>query len=268
MDIDSIPFGTDFAQTIETEIQQCTIVLVLIGNDWMGTSTVNGTRRIEDPDDYVRLEARSAVLSPNVRVLPVLVDGAVMPHAGSRPPDLLPLSRLNAIELSDKRWTGDITRLTNVIQETSSPPRATPRSGVTFRSRRFWGALVATLVLASGVALGTRLGSARTSHSGDEGPSTRAVTPEITGNFGTAFLATPLATTVVSRALPLVTLNVECKKSWPQSPIVSAKPDGYWYRMGAPYLGLWAAGNTFLNGDRSEGPYTHNTDLRVPDCTP
>lgn len=266
MDIDSIPFGTDFARTIETEIQQCTIVLVLIGNNWMGTSSADGTRRIDDPDDYVRLEVRSAVLSPNVRVLPVLVDEAGMPHAGSLPPDLLPLSRLNAIELSDKRWTGDLTRLTNVIRETSLPPRATPRSRVTFHRRRFLGVLVATLVLASSAALGIRLGSARPSHKGHERPATPALTPEITGNFGTAFLATPSATTVVARALPLVTLNVECKKLWPQSPVISAKPDGYWYRMAAPNVGLWAAANTFLNGDRPEGPYSHNTDLRVPDC--
>lgn len=51
--------------------------------------------------------------------------------------------------------------------------------------------------------------------------------------------------------------------------IASVNPDGYWYRISSsPWNNsYYAAANTFLNGDPPNGPYSHNTDFAVPDCT-
>jgi hypothetical protein len=50
--------------------------------------------------------------------------------------------------------------------------------------------------------------------------------------------------------------------------IKSTKPDGYWYRLASPpwYNHYYAVANTFGNGDKLGGPYTHNTDFKVPNC--
>ena len=60
MDIDSIPAGVDFEQHIREEIKICDVVLVLIGDDWLSATDDGGNRRIDDPDDFVRLEIETA----------------------------------------------------------------------------------------------------------------------------------------------------------------------------------------------------------------
>lgn len=117
MDIDSIPPGADFEQHIRSEIEICDLLLVLIGDNWLDTPDPGAGRRIDASDDFVRLEIESALASPQVRVLPVLVEGAAMPRAVDLPPSIRSLARLNAVELDDRRWTGDIGRLTATIEE-------------------------------------------------------------------------------------------------------------------------------------------------------
>ena len=124
MDIDSIPPGVDFEQHIRDEINICDVVLVLIGDDWLSSTSYEGTRRIDEPDDFVRLEIESALESPRVSVVPVLVEGAPMPHPAELPESLRPLARINAIELSDQRWTSDIERLADVIRELEAQQEA------------------------------------------------------------------------------------------------------------------------------------------------
>ncbi len=63
-----------------------------------------GEPRINDPKDFVRVEIIAA-LSRNVRVIPVLLDGAVMPTEEVLPEPLRPLSRRNAIEVGNTRFS-------------------------------------------------------------------------------------------------------------------------------------------------------------------
>ena len=78
MDVDSIEPGLDFGEVISEAVQNCRVMLVVIGPRWMA-STESGVRRLDSPDDYVRIELEQA-LNRGVRVIPVLVDGAVMPQ--------------------------------------------------------------------------------------------------------------------------------------------------------------------------------------------
>ncbi|HLL62344.1 MAG TPA: TIR domain-containing protein [Propionibacteriaceae bacterium] len=131
MDIDSIPPGADFERHIRREIEICDLVLVLIGDNWLDASADGSRRRIDAPDDFVRLEIESALASPRVKVLPVLVEGAEMPRAADLPETIRPLARLNAMELDDRRWTADLRRLTTTVealtQRTGASPVAAPR---------------------------------------------------------------------------------------------------------------------------------------------
>ena len=116
MDVDSIPAGVDFEQHIREEIQICDVVLVVIGDDWLSASDREGRRRIDDPDDFVRLEIEAAFASPRVSVVPVLVERAEMPRSADLPESIKRLARINAIELSDQRWSSDIERLASEIK--------------------------------------------------------------------------------------------------------------------------------------------------------
>src|SRR5207342_2077869 len=113
----SIPPGVDFEEHVRDEIEICDVVLILIGDDWLSATTYEGSRRIDDPDDFVRLEIESALASPRVSLVPVLVEGAAMPRPAELPESIRPMARINAIELSDQRWSSDIERLATVIRE-------------------------------------------------------------------------------------------------------------------------------------------------------
>ncbi len=75
------------------------MLLALIGPEWLTITNKNGHRRLDDPEDYVRLEIETA-LTRKIRVIPILVDEAKMPGADELPPTLAPLVRRNAVEIN------------------------------------------------------------------------------------------------------------------------------------------------------------------------
>lgn len=116
MDLDAIEPGADFVEHIEREVGNCEILLALIGRGWVDVTDADGNRRLEDPQDFVRLELATG-LSRDIRVIPVLVQGARMPRADQLPDDLKTLARRNALEIGDERWRQDFARLLEVIQK-------------------------------------------------------------------------------------------------------------------------------------------------------
>ena len=115
MDVDTIQPGVDFVNAIEEAVKTTDIFLIVIGPDWLGITDNTGNRRIDNPEDFVRLEVSSA-LRRNVRVIPVLVDKATMPRSIDLPEDLQPLTRRNAIEISHTRFSMDAERLIRSIE--------------------------------------------------------------------------------------------------------------------------------------------------------
>jgi TIR domain len=105
-DIDSIELGDDFVEVITSAVGSCDVLLALIGDQWLTITDAHGQRRLDDPDDFVRLEIEAA-LTRNVRVIPILVDGARMPRAAELPASLARLVRRQALELSPARFDFD-----------------------------------------------------------------------------------------------------------------------------------------------------------------
>src|SRR5690242_2126838 len=116
-DIDSIELGDDFVDMITTAVGACDVLVVLIGDRWLTATGQDGQRRLDDPDDFVRLEIEAA-LARNVRVIPILVEGAQMPRADELPASLAKLARRQALELSPARFDADIRRLLRVLDRT------------------------------------------------------------------------------------------------------------------------------------------------------
>jgi hypothetical protein len=106
-----IPPGVDFGEYITGLVDKCNIVLAIIGPGWLDARDREGERRLDNPQDWVRLEIERALARSNVEVIPVLVDGARLPPREELPPSLAPLRRLNAFELSDRRWDYDVSEL-------------------------------------------------------------------------------------------------------------------------------------------------------------
>src|SRR3954452_25445853 len=121
-DVDSIDLGDDFVAVITRAVGSTDVLLALIGDTWLTVSDDHGVRRLEDPDDFVRLEIEAA-LTRNIRVIPILVDGASMPGDEELPPSLAPLARRQALELSPSRFDFDTGRLLEVLDKTLAEVR-------------------------------------------------------------------------------------------------------------------------------------------------
>jgi hypothetical protein len=121
-DVDSIQLGDDFVEVITRAVGSCDVLLALIGDDWLTITDEHGRRRLDDPDDFVRLEIEAA-LTRRVRVIPILVDGAQMPRADELPDSLVRLGRRQALELSPTRFEADTSRLLKVLDMTLTEVR-------------------------------------------------------------------------------------------------------------------------------------------------
>lgn len=148
----SIPLGSDFRRVIERAVNQCDVILVVIGPKWLDIREDDGPdkRRLDNPDDYVRFEIQTALSRTDALVIPVLV-GGVQPDFRKLPPELKDLAYLNAKEIKENPYFhGDMKVIVEQIRadfpETIEPDKFK-------RSRWMLTALAITLLAIGGVAL-------------------------------------------------------------------------------------------------------------------
>ena len=117
MDVSAIRPGLNFVEVVEQAVGVCDALVAVIGREWLTASDPSGSggRRLEDPADLVRLEIGTA-LRRDIRVIPVLVQGAQMPPAVDLPEDLKELVHRNALEVSDNRFRTDIDQLIKALE--------------------------------------------------------------------------------------------------------------------------------------------------------
>ena len=114
MDVMDIKPGRDFRKVIDENVSSCGVLLALIGKGWINARDDAGRRRLDDPQDFVRLETASA-LKRDIPVIPVLVHGASMPLAEQLPEELKELAYRNGIELTHARWESDVEVLIKAL---------------------------------------------------------------------------------------------------------------------------------------------------------
>jgi hypothetical protein len=78
MDVSAIEPGRDFRKAIDESVSSCSVLLAMVGQEWLSTKDAQGRRRLQDANDFVRIELASA-LRRDIPVVPVLVRGAKMP---------------------------------------------------------------------------------------------------------------------------------------------------------------------------------------------
>lgn len=110
LDVDATRAGTDFAKRLSDEVSNCAVLLALIGPHWLDLRDENNERRVDDPNDWVRIEIGTA-LKRDIPVIPVLLDGAKVPKAHLLPEDLRGLSTRSAIDVRHASFRSDVDRL-------------------------------------------------------------------------------------------------------------------------------------------------------------
>jgi TIR domain len=110
MDVDHIPVGADFVTYLNNQVAACDVILVIIAPNWLRVKDKAGQRRLHQPDDLVAIEI-AAALARDIRVIPVLVEGARMPKASDLPDSLKPLDRRQAVEMRHAHFGKDAEAL-------------------------------------------------------------------------------------------------------------------------------------------------------------
>ena len=129
MDVAGINPGIDFRKAIDDNVATCGVLLAMIGPGWATIANSAGQRRLEDPNDFVRLEIASA-LARNIAVIPVLVHDAKMPHPDQLPDNLKDLAYRNSVEITHARWNSDVQLLTKALSQYVTSATATNKEPV------------------------------------------------------------------------------------------------------------------------------------------
>ncbi len=116
MDKAAIDAGELWPTKIERASAECSVMLVVIGPDWLDVRKSDGTRRLDDPRDWVRREVTAGLENAQCAVVPVLVDGAAVPGGEDLPEVLKPLADCNAIVFTGEDLGTELDRLITSVQ--------------------------------------------------------------------------------------------------------------------------------------------------------
>lgn len=163
MDVDTIGPGTDFYEAIDRAIGSCDVLIALIGRQWLSATDPQGSRRLDDPQDVLRVELERA-LAHELVIIPARVQDAELPSIEELPDSLARLARRQAIELRDTAWRDDVTRLLRSLERMAheaavgsepgaSRARTDARAHSRARRRKVWLGLAGVAVLAAVAAV-------------------------------------------------------------------------------------------------------------------
>jgi TIR domain len=129
-DVSGIEPGSNFADRIAHELSSCRVFIVVIGKRWINAVDESGTRRLDLPNDWVRIEIAKA-LERNILVIPLLTGGAQMPTSEQLPADLRPLTFRQAEVLNDDVYFDHhVKRLVECLErEVGSAQKLSPGPG-------------------------------------------------------------------------------------------------------------------------------------------
>jgi TIR domain len=133
-DIDSIPFGVDFLDYINSVLSTSDALIAIVGPRWIdGGAGPNHGIHLET--DFVRIEVEAA-LKRKIPVIPVLVGGSRMPTRDQLPEPLQPFVFRNGTSIdSGLNFRNDVNRLIRSLEETL-PRKQTQEVGKTSKKSR------------------------------------------------------------------------------------------------------------------------------------
>jgi hypothetical protein len=130
---------------LEEQVENCNILLTIIGPKWLSARDANGRRRLDNPADFVRVEL-AAALRRGIPVIPILLDGAEAPPAEQLPENIRELSRKAGLFIHHQTFDSDIDRLVQAITRLTGQRRSQTSL---FRPKMIGAALVVLTVVAA-----------------------------------------------------------------------------------------------------------------------
>jgi len=213
-DLDDIGAGEDFRAKLAKEIEKTDILLVVIGPKWENIADANGNRRLDSPNDFVRLEVESCLKRADKIVIPVLVENTPMPAPANLPESLRELSFRNAVSVRpDPDFQHDIQKLIRQIQDIEQ------KSLPFYRKKSFllWSGLIAFFLLIAFIA-NIWNNSATPALITETAPIIIPITETVTPNirvtdtaivyFATATVSAPTLTNTPSRPIRIGVIHI------------------------------------------------------------
>jgi formylglycine-generating enzyme required for sulfatase activity len=120
MDVEGIALGVDFQEVLDRTLDTCRVMLLLMGPNWAEIKDEAGERRLDDPNDFVRIEVATA-LRREIPLIPVFIDGARMPKADRLPPDLVGLPRRQGMPIDQTNWRAQTAQLIKALERWFEP---------------------------------------------------------------------------------------------------------------------------------------------------
>ena len=115
--IDSdMPIGVKFKDHLHDQLNECGVFLAIIGRNWLNACDEDGHRRLDDADDWVRVEIASA-LARGIKVVPVIIDDGVIPKPSDLPSDLKSLPEFQAFRVRNNQFERDSAALADKLRE-------------------------------------------------------------------------------------------------------------------------------------------------------
>jgi hypothetical protein len=114
--------GAKFPTILEERLAECKVMLVLIGPGWLDARDEQGQRRLDNADDWVRLEIAHA-LRRNITVIPVRINGTELPSKSALPDDIRGLLDHQAISVTMSGFRHDMSGLVRDIRSIRNPGR-------------------------------------------------------------------------------------------------------------------------------------------------
>jgi hypothetical protein len=112
--------GVKFPTVLEQRLAECKVMLALIGPEWLHAKDNQGRRRLDDPDDWVRVEIAQA-LKRDIAVVPVRVNGTELPQKSELPEDIRDLLDHQAVSVTTTGFRHEMAGLARDIRAIQAP---------------------------------------------------------------------------------------------------------------------------------------------------
>lgn len=113
-DRDTIQPGRKYLTDIHTSLQECGVVIAVIGERWLTLQNAAGEPRLHDPQDILRLELKVAI-ERGIPIIPLLVGNSRMPTSKDLPEDIRALAEFQATRIYFDDVSTGLDRLCKAI---------------------------------------------------------------------------------------------------------------------------------------------------------
>jgi hypothetical protein len=125
MDVDAIPLGANFVTALREQVAKCDILIAVIGPNWLHARDEHGNRRLDDPNDFLRIEIATA-LERGIPVIPILLDGASIPKVDQLPKGLHELPLRQGLNVRHASFHNDVDKLIRGLKSQLKQSRIEP----------------------------------------------------------------------------------------------------------------------------------------------